>query len=1160
MCGIIAVLRRRSRKTPPTPERLLALLAKAEGSLREEPTAERLDEAATALAEIDRALRGVAGTWALLQNPSLRSELTTRGAQLQARLDAFERTLDQDVGDDGANGGADGGVDAQQQKDIERRNQALVRLKDALWAVLRDRAPHAEAVLDLANGDLPHEDATAAFSSLQSALSALDRLEVRGRDSAGLSIVVSGCDADAPAIQALREGREDDPLFQNASVRVADGNLNFVYKHAAEIGELGDNVAALRATIRGDELLQAALRTDGVESLVLGHTRWASVGIISQPNAHPLNHEEVGDADGPYVIGALNGDVDNHHDLVTQHGLKLHEAITTDAKVIPALVSHQMRDGHDLVSAFRRTVSSFEGSVAIGAATTKEPGRLALALRGSGQALYIGLADDTFVVASEPYGVIEECDRYLRMDGETPGNPQNAAASRGQVVVLDRDGAGEVAGITRVAYDATPLPVDEQDLTAAAVTTRDIDRGDAPHYLLKEIGESPNSLQKTLRGRIVRKGARLHVALPDSSLPQTAVDALRSGATRRILVIGQGTAAVAGQAVAGAIADAVRGSHIAVEATPATELSGFGLEDDMRDTLIVAISQSGTTTDTNRTVDLVRGRGATVVAIVNRRGSDLTDKADGVIYTSDGRDVEMSVASTKAFYAQCAAGQLLALAIARAAGCADDQAEHELLTAMLELPTAMRAVLAQDEKITAIARGFAPQRRYWALVGNGKNRVAAAEVRIKLSELCYKSIAADATEDKKHIDLSSEPMILVCAAGLTGSTADDVAKEVAIYKAHKASPIVIATAGESRFAAADGVIEVPASHPALAYVLSTMGGHLFGYRAALAIDELARPLRLMRGAIEEAFADGIPSEGDDVLADLSPGLTPHWSAFRRDLMAGRYDGTLEARTATRLAALCNYAIGLTPLDSFMVEFGEPGAPGAIVDHLTEELTRAIDELTRPVDAIKHQAKTVTVGISRTDEALLTAPLVREAMAAGAVRDHLTYRDLRALASLDPAVVEVLGSTRYRIDGDLADDSATVHVVDRRGVATSMRSRTDDNPALRGTKHLVAGERKLMVAKGRSDDRTVVILPEVADNRAVGLTLLHVRFHEHLDAQALRSVLGGYRNRYQALADAVMETEPTFDEDLMATMPVVDLLCDPIYSLADRWRQGTLHSS
>src|SRR3546814_15276651 len=101
------------------------------------------------------------------------------------------------------------------------------------------------------------------------------------------------------------------------------------------------------------------------------------------------------------------------------------------------------------------------------------------------------------------------------------------------------------------------------------------------------------------------------------------------------------------------------------------------------------------------------------------------------------------------------------------------------------------------------------------MVGNGTNRIAAEELRIKLSELCYRSIACDATEDKKHIDLSCEPLILVCAAGLEGSTADDVAKEVAIYRAHKASPIVIATDGQARYSAALHVLSVPATHPAL---------------------------------------------------------------------------------------------------------------------------------------------------------------------------------------------------------------------------------------------------------------------------------------------------------------------------------------------------------
>lgn len=1143
MCGIIAVLRRACRRQPPSPQLLISLLGEAERALAAPRDVHGLTAAADALARLDQELKGVAGLWTLLQEPATTRDLAARLQTLQDSVLTFEKSLDQTAVTDT--------VDPA----VELRNQALVRVKDGLWAVLRDRLPHAAAVQALANGNLPHLAAAASFSSLQTALSALDRLEVRGRDSAGVSVIVSGVSSNQAVFAGLFATRGDDPLFQDGSVRIADGCLNFVYKHAAEIGELGDNVRALRQSMQSDRLLQAALRAPGAEALVLGHTRWASVGIISEPNAHPLNHEETTGKPAPYVIGALNGDVDNHHELITRHHLAIAEPITTDAKVIPTLVSRQMRDGLPLAEGFRRTVASFEGSVAIAAATTREPNQLALSLRGSGQALYVGTTEDTFVVASEPYGVIEECARYLRMDGETPGNPQNQAASRGQIVILDRAAAGELAGITRLAYDGTPLPLADKNLARAAVTTRDIDRGDFRHFLVKEIGEAPNSLQKTLRGRIVRHGNRLRAALPPASLPQTVIDALQGQRIRRVLVIGQGTAAVAGQAVAAAIADALLPTGIAVQALPATELSGFGLRDDMRDTLIVAISQSGTTTDTNRTVDLVRQRGTTVLAIVNRRGSDLCDKADGVIFTSDGRDVEMSVASTKAFYAQCAAGQLLALVLARAAGCADDAAEHQLLQALLDLPQAMRAVLQQDAAIAEIARALAPQRRYWALVGNGKNRVAAAEVRIKLSELCYKSIACDATEDKKHIDLSSEPMILVCAAGLTGSTADDVAKEVAIYKAHKACPIVIATAGEARFSAAAATVYVPAVHPALAYVLSTMAGHLFGYRCALAIDELALPLRRMRGAIEAAFSAG--AQGKDVLGELRPLLQPHWLEFRKDLLLGRYDGTLEARTAALLTSLCNYALGLLPLDVFAIEFGEPGAPGVVVDTLTEELTHAIDQLTRPVDAIKHQAKTVTVGISRADEALLTVPLVRAVIEAGAVRDHLVYRDLRALAGLDTAVAEVLGSTRYRIDGDLDAGKAQIHVIDQRGIATTLRSRTTQNPVLKGTKHLVAMERHAMVAKGRSDDRTVILVPEVEQNRTTGLLLLHCRFHEHLTKGALRAVLGSYRNRYAALADAVTETEPVFDEDLLESMTVVDLLCEPIYSLADRWRHGSL---
>src|SRR5262249_51990573 len=208
----------------------------------------------------------------------------------------------------------------------------------------------------------------------------------------------------------------------------------------------------------------------------------------------------------------------------------------------------------------------------------------------------------------------------------------------------------------------------------------------------------------------------------------------------------------------------------------------------------------------------------------------------------------------------------------------------------------MAEVLARREAIAAAAHQLAPAKRYWAVVGNGLNRIAAAEVRIKLSELCYKSIASDSTEDKKHIDLSSEPLIIVCASGLTGSTADDVAKEVAIYRAHKASPIVIASEGDERFRAAMRVLSVPAVYPSLAFVLGTMVGHLFGYEAALAIDALAVPLRAARSAIEERVGAGRPAD-DDLVAELEVVLQPLAGRFYDGLRTGSYNGNLEASTA-----------------------------------------------------------------------------------------------------------------------------------------------------------------------------------------------------------------------------------------------------------------------
>ncbi|MDQ3569611.1 MAG: SIS domain-containing protein [Actinomycetota bacterium] len=1138
MCGIIAILRRPSLRNPPAAREVLTGLDAARAALG--AGVRWLGDAATALEEVDRSLTGPPGVRALLDDQDLATEVERRLVVIEDHLGGLERALDA------------GEVDLEPSQ-LEAVNAALVRTKDAAWSLGHDRLRAARAVAELVGPDLgPHLEMAAveAYTSIHSALSAIDRLEVRGRDSAGLHVLVQGhgLDLEAPAMRAALGSRSTDHLFTSMAVRSPGGHLAFVYKAAAEIGELGDNTRRLRTAITKDGLLRQALRSSTARAVVLGHTRWASVGIISQPNAHPLNHEEEGRAGGPYVVGALNGDVDNHVELAVAEGLRIPAEITTDAKLVPTLVSRRLADGLPPLDAFRAAVTTLEGSVAIAAGVAEAPDQLLLALRGSGQALYVGLAEDAFVVASEPYGLVEETPRYVRMDGETASD-----GMRGQILTLDRSRAGTLEGITRVGYDGRSLPLDPDDLHAAEITSRDIHRGDFPHFLLKEISEAPQSFRKTLRGKIDESNGRLRVRLGEETLPGHVRARLRAGAIARVRVIGQGTAHVAGQSLAATLSGLVAGSHLRVDAIPATELSGFGLDDDMSDTLVVAISQSGTTTDTNRTVDLVRARGASVVAVVNRRNSDLVEKSDGVLYTSDGRDVEMSVASTKAFYAQVAAGFLLALSIADELGCSDRRSAHELLASLRQLPVAMEAVLALRDEIATAAQRYAPGRRHWAVVGNGRDRIAAQELRIKLSELCYKSIACDATEDKKHIDLSSEPLVLVCAAGLSGANADDVAKEIAIYRSHKAAPVVITADADNRFSAAVQVIRVPEVHPALAFVLAAMAGHIFAYEAALAIDAQALPFRAARAALEALVSS--PGEEEDPLERLGPMVEPAASRFFEELRTGSYDGHLEPSTAVRVASLFRYVVGTAPLDSYQVEFGKRGTPAVVVEDLAEGLTRAIEELTRPVDAIKHQAKTVTVGISRSEEALFRVRLVEEVLAAGVARDRLSYRALRTLAALDKGVDDVTGFTRYRIEGSVDGDEATIHVVERGGISRQIPSRTEANPVLRGTKHRAAFEREVTVARGRNDGRTVVLVPETKDGEVTGMTLLHVNFHERLPADGAQAVLLGYRDRYAALVDAVTETEPVFDEEVLGEVALVELLSEPVHLLADRWRRS-----
>jgi glutamine---fructose-6-phosphate transaminase (isomerizing) len=935
--------------------------------------------------------------------------------------------------------------------------------------------------------------------------------------------------------------------------------ITFTYKVAAEIGSLGDNVRALRQQITGDGLLKLTAQVPHRSHTVSAHTRWASVGAITIANCHPVDNVIAGPTSNHSgtIHACLNGDIDNYRELKEQfeaQGQVIPEEITTDTKIIPLQVEKYLRSGHTVEEAFRLALNDFEGSHAITMHTDLAPGKFFLAQKGSGQAIFVGLAEDHYIPTSEVYGFVEETCEFLKLNGEKVVEGKNGP-TQGQILILDQNSPGGLAGMTATYYDGTPIQLGPQDIQQTGITSRDIDRQGFPHYFLKEISEAPRSVARTIQNRwkINKNTGHYEVSLSETAFPQRIRAALAGDRIRRVYFIGQGTAGIAALAGADILNCYLHEPSLKISALKASELSGFQLDDDhgpdsMTDALVLAISQSGTTTDTNRAVDMVKARGAYTMAIVNRRDSDITFKVDGVVYTSSGRDIEMSVASTKAFYSQIVAAALVGLKIAQIKGRRSQAFITEEIKTLLQIPEHMRTVLNLGDKIKASAERLAPGKTYWAAVGSGPNKAAADEIRIKLSELCYKTISSDYVEDKKHIDLSSEPLVIVCAAGTPPTVIGDIIKDTAIFKAHKATPVVIVDEGDHRFDTyAEDVFQVPALPAHMAPILNTLAGHLWGYYAALAINNGSRFLHEFREEIQNSL-DQFARDGLDVYEvvlekSFREKVARFYAQFRRRQIAGELPSII--KHAADLLLLLKYLSGRLPVSDFELDFGKKGTALNMLESLFKFLGESINGMSRPVDAIKHQAKTVTVGTSRISEK--TEGIIFDALAAHQIGNaQLINRNIIVIKNLQGVVGAIKGSILYQVEGLNVLGEPTEHtairILRKEGILKDIPSRVETDQALKGTKRIIVARGNVYIGKGRKDDRSIIVIPAIstdpsASNRIEYLLLLNIAFKETTPLPAKIKALGG---KYEHIKNIVQENSIPWEDGYLELVPVDEL--------------------
>ncbi|MBP3333817.1 MAG: glutamine--fructose-6-phosphate transaminase (isomerizing) [Clostridia bacterium] len=442
----------------------------------------------------------------------------------------------------------------------------------------------------------------------------------------------------------------------------------------------------------------------------IGHTRWATHGEPSEKNAHPHGNDRV------RIVH--NGIIENYRDLtevLLSKGYTFTSETDTEAASLMIDLCYKNSE-NDPLRALCTARKLFAGSYAMGVILSDRPGNI-YAMRKDNP-LIIGVGDSESFIASDITAILPYTRRYIRLEEN-----EIAILSGKLVSVYDEDGN-----------------ICEKQIETALWDTSSAQRGGFDHFMLKEIYEEPEALEKTLAPRISAD------MLP--SFDSENIDVKRLSSAKRIIITACGTAMHAGLIAKYFIEKYAR---LPVNVEIASEMRYADMLISPEDALIV-ISQSGETADTLAALRLAKEKGAFVTSVVNVVGSTIARESDSVIYTWAGP--EIAVASTKAYVVQSALMALLSLALSLERNTLTES-EVKVLTKKLfcDLPSDIKKILGMRAEIYEASEYFKDKRDLFC-VGRGIDYYVAVEASLKIKEVSYIHSEAYAAGEMKHGTIS----------------------------------------------------------------------------------------------------------------------------------------------------------------------------------------------------------------------------------------------------------------------------------------------------------------------------------------------------------------------------------------------------------------------
>jgi glucosamine--fructose-6-phosphate aminotransferase (isomerizing) len=481
----------------------------------------------------------------------------------------------------------------------------------------------------------------------------------------------------------------------------------------------GGRVARLR-TVGKVKTLQDAIDAAPINGSVgIAHTRWATHGVPTTHNAHPHLSR-----DGVAIVH--NGIIENHEALRAElKALGYTFTSETDTEVIAHRIHHHLAGSAGLLEAVRKTVAELRGAYALAVVSETDPECVVTAREGCPVVIGLGIGEN--FVASDVAALLPVTRRFMFLEeGDV------AEIRRTSFKILNGEGA------------RSDRAIHETDLPADAV-----ERGQYRHFMLKEIHEQPRAIAQTLEERVA--GGKLL----DAAFGPSAAQVFNQ--VKAVHIAACGTSYHAGLVASYLIEQICR---IPARVEIASEYR-YREPVVTADTLFVTISQSGETADTLAALrNANRSKYLATLAICNVAESSMVRESGLVLLTRAGP--EIGVASTKAFTTQLTALALLAIALAKNGGAAN---ERELISQMLQLPGLVEKTLKLDATIQALAEVFA-HKHHALFLGRGPLHAIAMEGALKLKEISYIHAEAYAAAELKHgpLALVDEDMPVIAVA------------------------------------------------------------------------------------------------------------------------------------------------------------------------------------------------------------------------------------------------------------------------------------------------------------------------------------------------------------------------------------------------------------